>query len=96
MPIVHIGLKRKPLRLHGNVSFSFLKFFTCLDLLPHFCVFFYLAESTKFFEPKRLVNEPAKNCERSVSVSEFLDSWDSTTGPAFKAEKMIAGAIHMT
>jgi hypothetical protein len=41
-----------------------------------------------------LVNDSAENCV--PSATEFLDSWDCTAGPSFKAEKMIAGAIHMT
>ncbi|XP_046451039.1 gametocyte-specific factor 1 homolog [Daphnia pulex] len=53
------------------------------------------SETTKFFEPKLLVNEPAENCVSNAS--EFLDSWDTDTGgPCFKADEMIAGAIHMT
>ncbi len=62
------------------------KFFFSADLI------IFSAEPTKFFEPKRLVNEPAENCVSNASE----DSWDTDTGPCFKAEKMIAGAIHMT
>lgn len=51
-----------------------------------------VAETTKFFQPKLL---PVEDCGLG-NTTEMLDSWESTPGPAFKSENMIAGAIHMT
>lgn len=89
-------LEKEAFKVTWECKFPFcfkFKFSACIDLMFLIC-FVYLAETTKFFEPKRLVSEPTKGCV--PSASEFLDSWDCTTGPTFKAEKMIAGAIHMT
>lgn len=49
------------------------------------------SETPKFFQPKLLPVE-----DRGPSAIEDQESWESTSGPAFKPEKMIAGAIHMT